>query len=222
MSPLHSILTRMLTLTDSVIGKAERLVLGWGIIIMAVNTIANVFGRYLFSQSIYFTEELNEFLIVIITFMGLGYVTRKGRHIRMSALYDLLSVRNRKRLMGIIATLTAVAMFILAWYSLEYVSKLASRGRVTPSLQIPLYLTYIWVVLGFTMTGIQYVLTAFRNLDLSDEDVYISFSEVDEYLDPEIAEVMHLYNQDHAAEPTDSQPQAPVADNPLSYKENKL
>ncbi len=220
--PLYSALTRMLTLIDKFIGKAEMCVLGWGIIIMAVNTIANVFGRYLFSQSIYFTEELNEFLIVIITFMGLGYVTRKGRHIRMSALYDLLSVRYKKLLMIVIASLTAMAMFTLAWYALEYVAKLASRGRVTPALQFPLYLTYIWVVLGFAVTGIQYVLTAFRNLNLSDEDVYISFSTVDEYLDPEIADVMNLYQQDHGVETTGQAQAAKATCAPIGCKESKL
>ncbi|ANG65004.1 C4-dicarboxylate ABC transporter substrate-binding protein [Marinobacterium aestuarii] len=200
MRPSRSIAGRLFTLLDAVIGKAEMYVLGWGIIIMALNTIANVFGRYLFSQSIYFTEELNEFLIVIITFMGLGYVTRKGRHIRMSALYDVLPARARKLLMILIAAVTAVAMLALAWYAFEYVAKIARRGRVTPALQFPLYLTYIWVVLGFLVTGIQYLLTVFRNLDLADTDVYISYSTVDAYEDPEISEVMHLYNQDHPAE----------------------
>lgn len=200
MRPSRSIAGRLFTLLDAVIGKAEMYVLGWGIIIMALNTIANVFGRYLFSQSIYFTEELNEFLIVIITFMGLGYVTRKGRHIRMSALYDVLPARARKLLMILIAAVTAVAMLALAWYAFEYVAKIARRGRVTPALQFPLYLTYVWVVLGFLVTGIQYLLTVFRNLDLADTDVYISYSTVDAYEDPEISEVMQFYNQDHCAD----------------------
>jgi len=193
----RSFAARIPTLLDNLIGKAEMYVLGWGIIIMSLNTIANVFGRYLFSQSLYFTEELNEFLIVIITFMGLGYVTRTGRHIRMSALYDMLPARVRKLLMILIAALTALAMLALAWYAFEYVAKIAHRGRVTPALQFPLYLTYVWVVAGFVVTGIQYLLTVLRNLDLSDPNVYISFSTVDEYEDPEIAEVMHLYAQDH-------------------------
>ncbi|WP_439888066.1 TRAP transporter small permease [Pseudomonas sp. MBLB4123] len=198
--------TRILAACDALIGKAEALVLGWGIILMAANSIANVLGRYLFSQSLYFSEEFNQFLIVIITFIGLGYVTRKGRHIRMSALYDLLPVRAKKLLMVLIAGLTAVVMFILAWYALEYVAKVAARGRVTPALQFPLYLTYVWVIAGFLVAGVQYVLTACKNLNLADQDVYISFSEVDQYLDPEIAEVLHLYKQDHlepGADPLD-------------------
>jgi len=175
---------------------------------MAINTIANVFGRYLFSQSIYFTEELNEFLIVIITFMGLGYVTRKGRHIRMSAFYDMLPARSKKLLMILIAAVTAVAMFILTWYAFEYVAKIARRGRVTPSLQIPLYLTYVWVVAGFAVTGIQYLLTVVKNLNLADSDVYISYTTVDQYEDPEISEVLHLFEQDHKLDQPASSAQA--------------
>ncbi|MBE9397028.1 TRAP transporter small permease [Pontibacterium sp. N1Y112] len=203
---------RLLSGLDNFIDRTEAFILGWGVIIMATNTIANVFGRYVFSQSIYFTEELNEFLIIIITFMGLGYVTRKGRHIRMSAFYDLLPARSKKLMMILIASTTAVAMFILAWYAFEYVAKIARRGRVTPALQAPLYMTYVWVVVGFALTGIQYVLTVVKNLNLADPDVYISYTTIDQYEDPEISEVMHLYQQDHELETVPESAQHTLAD----------
>ncbi len=169
---------------DVVVGKVEAFILSWGIILMAINTIANVFGRYVFHQSIYFSEELNEFLIVIVTFMGLGYATRKGIHIRMSAIYDALPQKLRKTLMIIITATTAVMMAILAWYALEYVQKVAARGRITPALQVPLYLTYVWVVAGLVLTSLQYLLTAIRNLDFTEDEIYVSYVEVDSYEDP--------------------------------------
>jgi TRAP-type C4-dicarboxylate transport system permease small subunit len=172
---------------DSAIGRVEVWILGWGIILMAANTIANVFGRYVFNQSIYFSEELNEFLIVIVTFMGLGYATRKGIHIRMSAIYDALPTKLRKGLMVVIAATTAVMMALLTWYAFEYVQKVASRGRITPALQLPLYLTYIWVVIGLALTSFQYLLTALRNLNFAEEVIYVSYLEVDSYEDPETA-----------------------------------
>lgn len=172
---------------DSAIERVEIWILGWGIILMAVNTIANVFGRYVFNQSIYFSEELNEFLIIIVTFMGLGLATRKGIHIRMSAVYDALPAKIRKGLMVVIATTTAAMMALLAWYALEYVQKVASRGRITPALQVPLYLTYVWVVIGLALTSFQYLLTALRNLNFTETEVYVSYLEVDSYEDPETA-----------------------------------
>ena len=189
--------TSILGKLDGVIGKIEVLILSWGIIIMAANTIANVLGRYVFFQSIYFSEELNQFLILIVTFMGMGYATRKGLHIRMSALYDTLPPRIKKVMMIFIALTTAVMMAVLAYYAFEYVQKVASRGRVTPALQFPLYLTYIWVIAGLAITSVQYVLTAVRNLDLSDTDVYVSYSEIDSYDDPETVAVMERHPSTH-------------------------
>ncbi|AEV37455.1 TRAP dicarboxylate transporter, DctQ subunit [Pseudovibrio sp. FO-BEG1] len=183
----RSVPFKLLGKVDGIICKIEVFILSWGIIAMAVNTIANVFGRYVFHQSIYFSEELNEFLIVIITFMGLGYATRKGIHIRMSAIYDALPKKMRKILMILITIMTATMMAILTWYAVEYVAKVASRGRVTPALQVPLYLTYIWVVIGLALATLQYLLTALRNLNLAEEEIYVSYLEVDSYEDPETA-----------------------------------
>ncbi len=183
-------MVKVLSAIDNAMRWFEILVLSSGIMLMAVNTIANVFARYLFANSLYFSEELNEFLIIIITFVGLGYATREGRHIRMSAIYDMLSPRSQKLLMIFIAGLTAAIMFLLAWYALEYVQKTAQRERVTPALQVPLYLTYIWVIIGFAVTAIQYTLTAIRNLDLSDPCVYISYTKEDTYEDPDLLSVI--------------------------------
>lgn len=170
---------RFLAGVDALVARFETIVLAYGVLLMAANSIANVAGRFLFSQSIYFSEELNQFLIVLITFVGIGYAARKGRHIRMSAVYDQLNDRNRKILMIVIAVVTSAIMFVLAYYSYVYVSRVARLGKVTPALQVPLYLTYIWVPIGFAITGLQYALTVVSNF--RHPDVYISYEEVDTY-----------------------------------------
>lgn len=194
---------------DDAIGRAEAAVIGVAMLAMAVNTIANVIGRYVFAHSLYFSEELNEILMVAVTFVGLGYVTRRGRHIRMSALYDQLPERVRKLLMVVIALVTGAMMFLLAWYAFEYVMKIAGRGRVTPAMQLPLWITYVAVVFGFAITGIQYVLTALRNLDFSEPGVFVSRSELDAYEDPELAGIVALYGRDHHLDDAAATPHDP-------------
>ena len=174
-----SALTRGLGVIDYAIARFEAFVLAAGILLMATNSIANVIGRFVFNQSLYFSEELNRFLIVLVTFVGLGYAARKGRHIRMSAFYDQLGDKGRKALMVVIAVLTSLVMFALAYYSYLYVANIASLGKVTPSLQVPLYLTYLWVPIGFAITGIQYALTAVKNFQAPE--VYVSYEQVDGY-----------------------------------------
>lgn len=174
---------------DHGIAGIEAGITGIAILAMALNTIANVLGRYVFSQSIYFSEELNEILMVTVTFVGLGYVTRKGRHIRMSAVYDMVPERPRRWLMAVISLTTALAMLLLAWQAWEYVAKVAARGRLTPSMQIPLWWTYVAVVVGLALTGLQYLLATWANLTRR-EGVWISFSETDDYEDPELAALL--------------------------------
>ena len=169
---------------DSLISRFEALALAAGVLLMAANTVANVVGRYLLQHSIFFTEELNRILIILITFAGVGYAARHGRHIRMSAIYDSFPPRWRKALMIVIALVTALAMFALCYFSISYIGKVAASGRVLPALQIPVWWIYIWAPLGFFVTGTQYLLTAIKNV--IEQDVYLSTTVLEGYDETEI------------------------------------
>ena len=168
---------------DTFISKLEAAILALGVLLMALNTVTNVVARFVFGSSIMFSGELNRILIIMITFAGIGYAARHGRHIRMSAIYDALPVGGRKVLMIFIALFTSVVMFFLFYYSLVYIVDMYSKGRVLPSLQLPIWIIYIWVPLGFLITGIQYLLTAIKNF--TSRDVYLSTGVVDGYKDTE-------------------------------------
>ncbi|PAU77532.1 TRAP transporter small permease [Halomonas salipaludis] len=179
----RSTLPGPLGVVDTWISKAEAVILAMGVILMAINTVANVIGRFVFGESLHFSEEVNRILIVMITFAGIGYAARHGRHIRMSAIYDALPTGGRRWLMIFICLFTALVMFTLCYYSIGYIQTTYSRGRVLPSLSIPVWLMYLWVPVGFTITGIQYLLTAIKNL--TSRDVYLSTHVVDGYKDTE-------------------------------------
>mgnify|MGYP000370709031 FL=1 len=172
-----------LGLLDTFLSRLEAVILGLGVLLMAANTIANVVGRFALGQSIFFSGEINRILIIMITFAGIGYAARHGRHIRMSAIYDAFPVAARKAVMIVIALVTSAAMFFLLYFSVEYIVTLYERGRVLPALGLPIWWIYVWVPLGFGITGIQYFLTAVKNL--REKDVYLSTAMVDGYSDTE-------------------------------------
>ncbi len=173
----------ILGVIDTFISRLEAIILATGVILMALNTVANVVGRFVFGQSIFFSGEINRILIIMITFAGIGYAARHGRHIRMSAIYDAFPVAGRKAVMIIIALVTSATMFFLFYYSIGYIITLESRGRVLPALGLPIWWIYIWVPVGFAITGIQYFLTAVKNF--REKDVYLSTAMVDGYSDTE-------------------------------------
>ena len=164
---------------DVAISKIEAVLLAAGVLLMALNTIANVVGRFVFGNSLFFSEELNRILIILITFAGLSYAARHGRHIRMSAIFDTLPGPARKALMILIALVTAAFMFLLCWYSVTYIITQAGRGRILPALQIPVWWILVWVPVGFFMTGVQYTLTAVKNL--ISKDIYLSTGVLEGY-----------------------------------------
>ncbi|MGR4070359.1 TRAP transporter small permease [Billgrantia sp. C5P2] len=179
----RSTLPGPLGIVDTWISRAESVILALGVILMAVNTVANVISRFVLGESLHFSEEINRILIVMITFAGLGYAARHGRHIRMSAIYDALPTGGRRWLMIVISLFTSLVMFVLCYFSIGYIETLYGRGRVLPSLSIPVWTIYLWVPIGFAITGIQYLLTAIKNL--TSHDVYLSTHVVDGYKDTE-------------------------------------
>lgn len=163
-----------------VVTKLEELCLAWGMIGIAALTIANVFARSVLGHSLTFAEEISQFLIVFVTFVGLGYGVSQGRHIRMTALYDQLPERGRKATMAFIALSTSALMFYLTYLSVDYVlGTVRVLGTVSPALQVPLWIVYLSAPLGFFLAGIQYGMTFLKNLIA--EDVWISFEKRDEY-----------------------------------------
>lgn len=168
---------------DLILAKIEAIMLSAGVLLMALNTCINVIARFVFGEGLFFAGEINRILIILITFAGLGYAARHGRHIRMSAIYDTLPTGGRKLLMIVIALFTSVIMFVLCYYSVDYILNLYDRGRVLPALRIPIWIIYIWAPIGFAITGVQYFLTAIKNM--VSKDVYLSTSVLDGYADTE-------------------------------------
>ncbi|MDO6583638.1 TRAP transporter small permease [Photobacterium sp. 2_MG-2023] len=175
----HSELPGVLGKVDTLISKIESFMLATGVLLMALNTCVNVVARFGFSQGLFFSGEINRILIILITFAGIGYAARHGRHIRMSALYDMLPFKGRKIVMILISVITAAIMFLLAYFSYQYVLSVFERGRILPALGFEIWWIYIWVPLGFAVTGVQYLLTAYKNA--TSPEIYLSTGVLDEY-----------------------------------------
>ena len=177
----HNAFLAVLDSIDQGLGWIERTTIASCVLLMAFLMSAHVVGNLLFNRGIPGTYEITEMLIVIITFVGVGYAARHARHIRMSAVYDLLNGRLRKALLIVISVGTATLMFYFAYKSAQYDLALYARGRTSSALHIPMWVINLALPVGFSLAGIQYSLTAIRNL-ISD-DIYRSFREKEEYSD---------------------------------------
>ena len=163
MQEKRSPVSAVLHIVDRTVYQIEEKAIALSVILLALILIGNVTLRF-FNSSIASTEELSQFLMFFITFLGTSYAARSGMHIRMSMLSDTLKGAPRKILAIIVALGSAIVMFYVAYLSYRYVMKVASLNRVSPILQWPVQ--YIWIIMpiGMFLTGIQYTLAFIRNL----------------------------------------------------------
>jgi C4-dicarboxylate transporter, DctQ subunit len=157
----------------------EEFLLASSVLVIAVMTTANVFCRSVLGFSLPATDEVAQVSIVVLCFTGLSYAAGKGRHIRMTAIYDQLPPRIRKPLMVLITGGTAAILVVLAWYALIYVVTVYRLGGISPALRLPYWIPYSVAPVGLLLAGIQYGLAAVRNL--GGPGIYVSFSRQDGY-----------------------------------------
>lgn len=145
---------------------------------LAVLLIANVIARE-FYKSIYFAEEISEFLVIFTTFVGVSYGVRKARHIRMGAFLDMMPSLFEKIFILIISAVSATVMFIMAHASYKYLMHSLVKAHETPALRVPYWIFYVIVPIGFFMAGIQYIRTIIKNL--TEKETWMSPEQQSEY-----------------------------------------
>ena len=149
---------------DDYVSLVTEWILGTSIICMAVILITNVIARKLFANSIPAADELGVTLIILATFSGIGYAARKGRHIRMSALFDALPFKAQKVLIVVISAVTCVTYVYVCFLAFQYIDYTILLGRVTSALEMPAWIRVVVVPIGFGLGAIQYFLNLVLNI----------------------------------------------------------
>ncbi|UOQ50188.1 TRAP transporter small permease [Gracilibacillus caseinilyticus] len=172
---------KVFQLLDKFIMKLEEFILSFSIILISIMIVGNVIAREIFnSGAFYFAYEVSKFAIVIATFIGISYAARKGRHISMSAFYDFAPFKVRKIMMIIINFVTAIVMFVMAYFTFNFVMFEYETGAITTSLEVPRYFMSVIIPIGFISAGIQFLRNTFINFTKKAKDkVYLGIDAVD-------------------------------------------
>ena len=120
---------------------------------VAINFV-NIIGRYFFSVSIPWAEEIMLFLMVGCVFTGCCAVAWEGRQIRMDVVVSMLPVKVRDFLallaeLAMIATAAAVTVF--AW---PVISQLAAFDERSQAANFPLVIPQAMIPIGYSLMAI--------------------------------------------------------------------
>ena len=101
-------------------------------------TCADVVARYLFNQPIKGAFELTEILLACLIFCALPLTTKAGEHIEVEFLSSLKSMLVNNLLNRFSALVVFAVFGIFAIELWKHAAKLAERGTMTNSLELPL------------------------------------------------------------------------------------
>ena len=113
---------------------------------MAVLVFLNVVTRYLFNHSIIWVEELTQYQMIWVAYLGAGLALREGRHVAVDTLQDLLPAPLRRVLRQGLAV--AIALFCAALAVLGVQIAAFTWNQETPVMNIPAGVPYLAVPLG--------------------------------------------------------------------------
>lgn len=113
---------------------------------MVALVFTNVVSRYIFNVSIIWAEELSQYLMVWITFLGAGLAMREGRHVAVEMLQDALPPRLARtaRVIVVISILAFLATLVVLGFM--FVS--FAWEQETPVMNIPTGIPYLAVPIG--------------------------------------------------------------------------
>ena len=115
---------------------------------------ANIVGRYFFSVSIAWAEEIMLFLMVGCVFIGNGPVAWSGRQIRMDVLVSMmpLPVRNALALISdLLFIATAIALTVFAW---PVIVDLANFDERSQAANFPLVIPQALIPIGLSVMAL--------------------------------------------------------------------
>jgi TRAP-type C4-dicarboxylate transport system permease small subunit len=122
----------------------------WVLVAMMAAMVALVFGnvvaRYAFNFSLIWAEELSQYLMVWVTFLGAGLALRQGRHVAVELVQDAAPAAIGRALRLVVLLLVAAFLIVLAVLGFQFVS--FAWGQETPVLNISFGIPYLAVPIG--------------------------------------------------------------------------
>jgi TRAP-type C4-dicarboxylate transport system permease small subunit len=120
---------------------------------VAINFV-NIIGRYFFSVSIPWAEEIMLFLMVGCVFTGCCAVAWEGRQIRMDVVVGMLPAKVRDflaLLSELVMIATAAAVTAFAW---PVISQLAAFDERSQAANFPLVIPQAMIPIGYSLMAI--------------------------------------------------------------------
>ena len=104
---------------------------------MALLLVADVIGRYVFRNPIPGTEELEEYMLVVVGFLGLAYAGILKSHVRVDLIVNKFPLWIQHVIDSCTGLISLMLWALIAWQTAVWTLMIADQGIVSPVLLWP-------------------------------------------------------------------------------------
>jgi C4-dicarboxylate transporter DctQ subunit len=126
----------------------------------------NMFYRYFIGYSVPWAEEISRFIFVALVYISIGYASIRNRHIRITMQLNLLGKRGRIILLTIADSIWVVYNLVIIVKGFQMMREMLIFKFYSPVLNIPMYVSYAFIPLGFIFMTIHVIQNILRRISL--------------------------------------------------------
>lgn len=147
---------------DKVLCFLEETIPAYLLVFTSLLVFAEAFLRYFFGHSFTWAEELARYLIICFIFFGSSYAVRKGTHATVDVAVAYLPKLPRRMFEMLATVMSLIFTLVVSYIGFSLVLKIKTIGNITPAMEIPMYIPYLSIPVGFLMMSVRYLQKTFR------------------------------------------------------------
>ncbi|MDR1966213.1 MAG: TRAP transporter small permease [Synergistaceae bacterium] len=133
-----------------------------GTAVMTAVVFLQVIMRYIFSNSLSWSEELARFVFLWISWVGASYAVKTASHFRVEMFVNIFKGRARKYLEIFVLIVWFLFCFFLAWHGTKLVLFLVETNQSSAAMRIPMSVPYASVPVGCALMCVRLVIEMAR------------------------------------------------------------
>lgn len=148
----------MILWLNRVVDWIENILVTSLVLIATLVAIIQVIARYVFNNSLYWSEELILYSLISMSFLTMGMGVRYASHISVDAVYAFAGPRSARVLQIGAACLGLIFAAVLVWYGSRLVMNTSRMGQLSPAMRIPVGYIYAVIPVAASFMVLRYLL----------------------------------------------------------------
>ncbi len=134
----------------------------WTMAIMTILVFFQVVMRYVFSNSLSWSEELARFIFLWLSWIGASYAVRERSHFRVEMFANMIKGKTRIFFEYLILFSWFVFSFFLAWQGTKLLIFLQETGQESAAMSMPMTWPYASVPVGCALMCLRLIVEMYK------------------------------------------------------------